>query len=264
MVRHIVITVGRADVELVSGLAWIAGAAGIEERDVPASALTELIVAVEDPADLGAGLGGRWPHREVTLDADEWVESWKPWARAVVLDGLTVRPPWIEAGPCEVDVVIDTGRAWGHGGHPTTRLILEMLLEHSPVGLALLDVGCGSGVLAITAAALGADCVVAIDIDPHAVLATQSNAVSNVVNVEVSGQPVELVEQRFDLVLANIDFPALQQLGPAIRARVGLAGHALVSGFLVERESEVVDAFTPLKVVDRRQIDDWVGLRLAP
>jgi ribosomal protein L11 methyltransferase len=192
------------------------------------------------------------------------VESWKPWARAVSLGALTVRPPWIEAAPCEVDVVIDPGRAWGHGGHPTTRLILEMLLEHPPVGLAVLDVGCGSGVLAITAAALGSAHVVAIDIDPHAVLATTSNAESNLVDIEVSSHPLELVDGRFDLVLANIDFPALHQLGPSVRARVGPRGQALVSGFLAEREADVVDAFVPFRVVDRRQIDDWVGLRLAP
>jgi ribosomal protein L11 methyltransferase len=273
VVRHIVITVGRDDVELVSGLAWIAGAAGVEERevrasDVPGTAVTQLIVAVEDPADLIAELGGRWPCGEVTLDADEWVESWKPWARAVVLEGLIIRPPWIETAPSGIEVVIDPGRAWGHGGHPTTRLILEMLLAGPPVGLAVLDVGCGSGVLAITAAALGAARVVAIDVDPHAVDATASNAASNAAShevvLEVSGRPVELVEGQFDLVLANIDFPTLQQLAPAISARVGSGGQALVSGFLYGREADVVDAFAPLRVADRRQIDDWVGLRLEP
>jgi ribosomal protein L11 methyltransferase len=264
-VRHIVVTVGPGDVDLVSGLAWLAGAHGVEERGD--SGGVDLVVALDDPTAFLhelRGVGDRWPRREVTLDADEWVESWKPWARAVELDGLTVRPPWLDAPGAGIDVVIDPGRAWGHGAHPTTRLILDALVADPPAGRSVLEVGCGSGVLSITAAVLGAARVVAVDVDPEAVTATAVNAAANGVAVEVSDRAVGALTERFDLVLANIDAPVLSALGADIAARVAGCGTALVSGLLAGRAEEVVVAFAPLRVVDRWMIDDWVGFRLAP
>lgn len=260
-VRHLVITVEPPDVELVSGFAWFAGAEGIEERAV--GSRIELVVAVADPADLLMDLAGRWVTHEVTLDPDEWVESWKPWARAVVFDGLVVRPPWVEALGDGPEVVIDPGRAWGHGAHPTTRLILEMLVHTELVQRSVLDVGCGSGVLSIATARLGAGRIVGIDVDPEAVIATRHNASINSVDVAATDMALSEVDGVYDVVIANIDAPVLCALGPHFAARVEPTGVVLLSGLLADREAEVVATCAPLRVIERRELDGWVGLRLA-
>ena len=112
--------------------------------------------------------------------ADDWRERWRSYHRpAVVRERLTVRPPWEPPGTTPLDVVIDPGQAFGTGAHATTRLCLELLLEVGPPG-SLLDLGCGSGVLAIAAARLGFAPVVAVDNDPAAVAAANANAALNV------------------------------------------------------------------------------------
>src|SRR5581483_8593025 len=113
--------------------------------------------------------GGRAPARRLpraALDevADDWADRWRAFHRGVRLGPLWVGPPWEAAPAGALPVVIDPGRAFGTGAHPTTRLCLELLLEQPPG--ALVDVGCGSGVLAIAAAKLGHGPVVALDVDP--------------------------------------------------------------------------------------------------
>jgi len=260
-VRHLVITVEPTDVELVSGLAWFSGAEGIEERAAGSS--IELVVAVAETGELLSELAGRWETHEVTLDPDEWVESWKPWARAVEFDGLVVRPPWIEPSG-ELEVVIDPGRAWGHGAHPTTRLVIEMLLLTELGGRSVLDVGCGSGVLSIVSARLGADPIVGIDVDPEAVISTLKNASANSVDVAASTASLTEIDERSDVVIANIDAPVLVELGPELAIRVAPSGVLLLSGLLADRETDVVAACAPLQLIERSELDGWVGLRLAP
>ena len=266
-VRHLVITVEPDDVELVSGLAWFAGCEGIEERLVnsprPPVETVDLVVAIEDPTELLAHLDGRWPTRDVALDPDEWVESWKPWAQAVVLAGLVVRPPWLDPIGVGPEIVIDPGRAWGHGAHATTRLVLEALAAMQLGGRRVLDVGCGSGVLSIAAARLGASAVTAVDVDPAAVDATASNAALNDVDVDVSATPLSEVRGVYDLVLANIDAPVLCGLGSSFASLLAPGGIALVSGLLADRVSEVVEACSPLRLMLRHDLDGWAGLRLA-
>ena len=115
--------------------------------------------------------------------ADDWADRWRRFHKPVRVGGLWVGPPWEKPDPNAVAVVIDPGRAFGTGGHATTRLCLE-LLEREERG-SVLDVGCGSGVLSIAAARLGFAPVLAIDVDPQAVEATQRNAADNGVSVDV-------------------------------------------------------------------------------
>jgi ribosomal protein L11 methyltransferase len=115
--------------------------------------------------------------------AEDWEERWKEFHEPLTLASLWIGPPWRTPPPDLLAVVIDPGRAFGTGSHGTTRLCLE-LLEELPRG-SLLDVGCGSGVLAIAAAKLGFGPVAALDLDPNAVAATEANAAVNGVAVEV-------------------------------------------------------------------------------
>ena len=144
---------------------------------------------------------------------DDWEERWKRFHAPVLVGGrIWVRPPWEEAAqrPGVIDLVIDPGRAFGTGAHPTTRLCLELLLELEPGGSAC-DLGCGSGVLAIAAARLGFGPVTALDSDRGAVEATRDNALANGATLE-RVERVNLREQpppAADVVAANLMRPLL-------------------------------------------------------
>ncbi len=175
--------------------------------------------------------------------ADDWADRWRRFHKPVRVGGLWVGPPWEKPDPDAVAVVIDPGRAFGTGGHATTRLCLE-LLEREERG-SVLDVGCGSGVLSIAAARLGFDPVLAIDVDPQAVEATQRNAADNGVSVDVRRADLrddELPET--ELVLANITAESVEELAPRMRApRLITSGYLVfdtprLEGYLVERRLE--------------------------
>jgi ribosomal protein L11 methyltransferase len=163
-----------------------------------------------------------------------------------VLGALTVRPPWEPAASTPIDVVIDPAQAFGTGAHATTRLCIELLLSGSvPAGGSLLDLGCGSGVLAIVAARLGFSPVLALDHDPLSVEATCSNAERNRVNVEATR--VDLRSGSLppaDTVVANLLAPLLLEW--AARLAGGQAApprRAIVSGLLSTEADAVSEAF---------------------
>ncbi len=156
-----------------------------------------------------------------------WDERWRAFHRPVRIGPLWVGPPWIEPPDGATAVVIDPGRAFGTGGHPTTRLSLELLVD-LPRG-SLIDVGCGSGVIAIAAAKLGFAPVVAVDVDPVAVDVTLENAAANRVTIEaftVAGDDRSVAEA--DVAVANISLASVRELAPRVRSR-----HLVSSGYLV-------------------------------
>jgi ribosomal protein L11 methyltransferase len=155
-----------------------------------------------------------------------WDERWRSFHRPVEIGPLWVGPPWEERPAGTTAVVVDPGRAFGTGAHATTRLCLELLLD-LPRG-PLLDVGCGSGVLAIAAAKLGFAPVVAIDVDPTAVEATRSNAAVNGVEVEVALRDGTHAPQAAVTVVANIALGAVEEV-----ASVAECERLVTSGYLV-------------------------------
>lgn len=204
--------------------------------------------------------------RSVTVRGEEvpedWAERWKRFHVPVLVGGrLYVRPPWEQAAvrPGVTEIVIDPGRAFGTGSHPTTRLCLELLLELEPHG-SLVDLGCGSGVLAIAAAKLGWEPVLALDSDAGAVEATRANAVANAARVEArrgdlrSGPP-----PASPTVLANLMRPLLVALALRLEPPEAL----IASGLLDHEADEVASAFAPLG--ERRRLSDkgWTALLLA-
>ncbi len=238
----LVVTVPAAEVDLASGELWAAGVAGIEERDRPDGAVD--LMADGDPAALRDAIGDRWPCRIEELDVDVWVEAWKPWATAArVTERIAVRPPWVEPTGAELEVVIDPDRAWGHGAHPTTVLCVGWLARRAPAPRRVLDVGCGSGTVAVAAALLGSERIVAIDVDPEAVLATRANATTNGVagRVAVSDDGIEEVDGAFDAVVANIGLATLLDLRDDLAARVAPGGHLVLSGVLAEDADLLVE-----------------------
>jgi ribosomal protein L11 methyltransferase len=182
--------------------------------------------------------------------ADDWDERWKQWHRPVQVGPLRIVPPWEDG-----DIVIDPGQAFGTGGHATTRLCLELLLTLEPAG-AFADWGCGSGVLAIAAAKLGYDPVVAVDYDSLAVEATRENAAVNGVALEVAQANLrEAAGPYAPTVCANLLKPLLVQLRLPRRPE-----HLIVSGLLEHEADAVSAALGPVR--DRRDAEGWTALLL--
>lgn len=178
-----------------------------------------------------------------------------------VSERLWIVPSWHQIpDPSAVNLILDPGMAFGTGSHPTTRLCLEWLERKVSAHCSLLDYGCGSGILAIAAARLGAGRVAGVDIDPQAVEAAYANAERNGVSALFadSAQPVA---GEYDLVVANILSNPLRVLAPAICAHVRSGGQLALSGILREQAEEIIgiySAWLPLTVADTRE--DWVCL----
>ena len=206
----------------------------------------------------------------VVHEAD-WAETWK--AHFPVLRvgrRLVIKPTWRDHVPAAADLVLDLdpGMAFGTGLHPTTRLCLAALELAADRGLLaaarVLDVGCGSGILAIAAAKFGAAAVLGVDTDPIAVEATVANAARNGLASHItvregtipSGQPV------YDLVLANLIGSVLIALAAPLRDELRPGGTLLASGIFEDREADVRTAFAAvgLAVVDRLAEGEWIAL----
>ncbi len=218
---------------------------GFEEVDGPDS--VEL-VAYTDPGGeerLWHVFGGA---RSEDVAAD-WRDRWKAFHRPVRIGPLWIGPPWSDAPPDAEAVVIEPGRAFGTGAHPTTRLCVELLLELERG--SVVDVGCGSGVLAIAAAKLGFAPVLALDSDEHAVAATRANAAANGVGVQVAVADAEAADlPQTDIALANITRPTLETLAPRLRSQL-LVG----SGYLPTDATKLA-AYRHVRRITR---DSWAA-----
>jgi ribosomal protein L11 methyltransferase len=174
---------------------------------------------------------------------------------------LWIVPSWHEApDPNAIVLVLDPGMAFGTGSHPTTRLCLEWLDRLLRPGASILDYGCGSGILAIAAAKLGATEVVGVDIDLQAVSAAKSNADRNAVSARFASS-TEKLEGQFDIVVANILSNPLRALAPALCAHLRPGGRLVLSGILAEQADELIGVYAPfleLRIADTRE--GWVCL----
>ena len=165
---------------------------------------------------------------------------------------LWIVPSWhTPPDPAAINLELDPGLAFGTGSHPTTQLCLDWLCEHSISGLSVLDYGCGSGILGIAAAKLGAGEVVGVDIDPKALEAAADNATRNQANMRLQHSSAPL-PGRFELVLANILTNPLCVLAPALCSHIAPGGRIALSGVLESQAQQVIDAYAP-----------WVTLKVG-
>jgi ribosomal protein L11 methyltransferase len=273
-VLQLVVTVASGEAELASHMLWDLGVLAIEERESGVGThdhLVELWTALGDDSSAVAhaaeAFPKRWRWRLVEVDPAV-ADTWRQYARPTwVSDDLVIVPAWVPFdAPAGTTVVrIETGATFGLGDHPTTMLTIRMMRQALWKGATVLDVGCGSGVLGITACLLGAARVTAIDISPAALSVATSNAVANGVaeRIEVSNTPLAEVEGNFDIVVANILAPALIELSDDLRRVVGPSGVLVISGLLDGRSAHVVDALAPLRVVAQQDKDGWVAISLC-
>jgi len=200
-----------------------------------------------------------------SVEDKDWLESWKADFVPLRVGAFLVRPSWSK--PAEggvLEIVLDPGMAFGTGLHPTTQQCLEALSTMSLDGKSALDVGTGSGILAIAAAKRGASPVVAVDTDALAVDAARESAVHNGVAIPVGQGSAADVPGRFDVVVANIVSPVIQRIAPHLAARLAGGGTLLVAGISAPAERVTCEALAHvrLEVMDRTVRDDWVALAL--
>jgi ribosomal protein L11 methyltransferase len=190
----------------------------------------------------------------------EWLKDFKPMRFG---QRLWVCPGGLPAGaPDAIRIELDPGLAFGTGTHPTTALCLEWLDAQALAGLALVDYGCGSGILAIAAAKLGAVPVLAMDIDPQALIATSENAERNGVagRIAVTGDP-QLAAGNTDVLLANILAGPLVELAPRFARAVRPGGRVALSGLLLEQADTVTSAYRPwFDIATAATRDGWALL----
>ena len=209
-----------------------------------------------------AGLDALPPYTRETVAEQNWVQLTQAQFDPIrVSERLWIVPSWHEApDPSAIVLVLDPGMAFGTGSHPTTRLCLEWLERTVTPGVSMLDYGCGSGILAIAAAKLGATDVLGVDIDLQAVGAAIDNAERNAVSARFADSAKEIRGQ-FDIVVANILSNPLKALAPAICGHVRPGGRLALSGILAEQAEELIAIYAPylpLSVADTR--DGWVCL----
>ena len=270
--HRVVLEVASVEAELAADALWAAGTAGIEEQALDGGSTTRLLAGFEGRAgaERAISLLGPLGLADARIEAvtDDGLDAWRPFATVERAGPFVVVPAWLEA-PDVADgehvLRIDPARTFGSGSHPTTRLVLQALADRVRPGQQVLDVGCGSGVLAVAAAVLGADAV-GIDIDAGSPAATQANAAANGVagRVWTSASGIEAVlPRRFDLVLANLLAPVIADLGPQLVAATAPGGLLVASGLLADRWEASLVHLVPLVPVEVLEDDGWVAVVLA-
>ncbi len=222
---------------------------------------------------------------ELTLPACKWIpvkdEDWssiwkKNWRPDPVGKSILILPAWLNV-PEKVSerkiIRLDPGSAFGTGSHPSTRLCLEALDDDPPVGKIVADIGCGSGILSLTALKVGAKCTFSVDTDSLEISATQINAAlngfsDNLVNVflgSIEEIEANISEKKIDLILCNILAPAIKSLGPDFKKIIGYNGKLILSGLLIKQIKELQEFFVPLgwEVLKIKTKDQWALMELT-
>ena len=266
-------------VDEIGGLLFELGAEGVEERDAgtlaksTASDKVTLVAAFATKSEADeaiaeletSGLPARY--EEIVGDAwrDAWKEHYRPFA---IAPGVVVRPPWetYDAKPGEHVLELEPGRAFGTGLHETTRLVARAIREHEKelAGVTVLDIGCGSGVLALIALVLGAKDAVAVDIDAESIEVTKENAQRNQLAARIDASTTDLADVKLvsPFVLSNIEAKVLIPLASEISRHVAPGGLLFLSGVLVPQRDDVRAAYSEFELVSSPELGEWTLLAL--
>ncbi len=237
----------------------------VEGLDRPRPTLQALMCSDDDVGRLvreaaaAAGLAEAPPFTTCALADEDWVRRTQAqFAPSVIGERLWVGPCWRVPLPGRASVRIDPGLAFGTGSHPTTRLVLGFLERSVRGGVRVLDYGCGSGILALAAAKLGAARVDGVDVDPQAVETALANARANGVELRAA-LPEALPVARYDIVVSNILAQPLIVLAPLLAQRTAAGGRLALAGILHSQGEEVAAAYRPWFEADATELcEGWV------
>jgi len=213
-----------------------------------------------------SGLDASFSLSHTVLPEKDWNETWKKNFTPIdVGDNLTIIPSWLRSETDRITIIIDPGMVFGTGHHETTRTCLSLIEKASKKSnkQRLLDIGTGTGILAIGAAKLGFKEVVAVDIDPLCVDATARNvAANNLINVEIKEGGISIAAGTFDVIVANLLSEILTEIAPDLAVRLHPGGTAILSGMLIGQEDGVVKAMASSGLTFQEKVTDnkWVTL----
>ena len=204
------------------------------------------------------------------VDDCDWIESWKQYYKPIKAGRVTIVPEWIEYVPQDGEYIvkIDPGMAFGTGEHESTKMCLDVLQSLGMEGKSVIDVGTGSGILALAAAKLGAEHVEAYDIDDNAVKSAKENCALNNLDDKIIVANANLLDKtagKFDVVLANITADVLITLARSLGNYMKKDGIVIISGIILKREDDVKNAFEEagFSVFERINKGEWVAFGLT-
>lgn len=247
---------------------WFSGSPGVKTFGSEA----ELRAQIDDQFDHfrdSMEIGSGWVDREVVADTD-WAENWKQYYETVRLTPrLVINPSWIayEPKPDEIVIQMDPGSAFGTGTHETTAMCARLLDQLIQPGDSVLDLGTGSGILAMIAARLGAGSVEAIDIDPLAVQVARRNISDNALDIVChAGELNDAHRSRYRLIVANIIADVIEPLMPELADRLDTQGMLIVSGIIDEKAAAIRRAAAACHLVCTETVNehDWVAMVFQP
>jgi ribosomal protein L11 methyltransferase len=213
-----------------------------------------------------SGLDPSFSFTHTLLPARDWNEVWKKGITPIDAgNAVTIIPPWEQAGEGRISIMIDSGMAFGTGHHETTRACLAQIekISGAHAGKSLLDIGTGTGILAIGASKMGFSYIVAVDTDPLALDAARENITLNgLSNIEVKEGGISVVEGTFDVITANLISVTLIEIAPDIVSHLNADGIVILSGMLAGEEDMVADAYRKagLDLKEKSLDDNWVTL----
>tara|TARA_B100000700_G_scaffold318606_1_gene412083 strand:- start:1538 stop:2467 length:930 start_codon:yes stop_codon:yes gene_type:complete len=222
---------------------------------------------------------------ELTLPSCKWIqlkdEDWslvwkKNWEPDPIGQSILILPVWLEVPQnfSKREIVrLDPGSAFGTGSHPSTRLCIEALDADPPIGKTIADLGCGSGILSLTALKLGAKCTFSVDTDSLAISSTKNNfelnnfpeSLMNVYLGSIEELEANIPDEKIDLMLCNILAPTIKSLAKGFDKVIGIRGKVILSGLLVDQTKELQEFFSTLgwQVLDIKTKDQWASMVLT-
>ena len=263
------------NVELISGAFWELDIAGINELDnsIIIFALEDSPVSIADVESIleafkGENLIESYSVSEEVIENRNWNEEWEKKVRVIeVTDRLVIKPSFKEYTPREGQIIlgIDPKMSFGTGEHQTTKLVLQFLEKYTEQGARVLDVGCGTGVLAIGAVLLGAQKAIGIDNDEWCLLNGNENVALNSLEEKVEIRLCEtkdVAEKDFDLILANINKHILIEIRDDLYGKMKTGGTLILSGLLTSDEEDIVSSYSGkgLKLIEKKNQDEWIAL----
>ena len=225
--------------------------------------IAEMLVFISNFLNIGEGL-----LVSSEIDEEDWANAWKKYYKPIkISDTVIIKPTWEEYKRENNEIVIemDPGMAFGTGTHETTRMCAQLLEKYIKKGDAVIDIGCGTGILSIIAGKLGASHITAVDVDEVAVRVTKENCINN--NVEnlvnsFKGELKDIKTKKVDIVIANIIAAVIIDISDMIPKFLKEGGYFITSGIIKERKQDVIDIYTKLGFVHKTdlQMGEWVAI----